>query len=194
MSDSLWNILLKRYFCKYEKKFWLELPKRFPTLVISMSKATSSRKLWNSLLRLSLEFEHPLVFLFLFSLCYSLGDRRLPFWYCILHSLVTQTMLLGFHIPIIFIQALVLSPHINFLSVRLVLAMMLLICLPHWNTWLLRPEILTETSNVQSRWIHKFWTSVGVNSIDHTLVSGSDTESAVLCEMKYARILKRDFY
>ena len=141
MSDSLWNIPLKRYFCKYGKKFRLELPKRFQKLVISMSKATSSRKLWNSLLRFPLEFEHPLVFLFRFSLCYSFGDRRLPFWYCILHSLVAQAMLLGFHIPIISIQGFVLSPHINVLSVRLVLAMICLKCLPHWNTWSLRPEI-----------------------------------------------------
>ena len=40
VSDSLWNIILKRYFTKFGQKFRVwpkELPKRFPKLVISVT-------------------------------------------------------------------------------------------------------------------------------------------------------------
>ena len=49
VSDSLWNIILKRYFTKFGQKFRVwpkELPKRFPKLVISV---TLCQKFWSDL-------------------------------------------------------------------------------------------------------------------------------------------------
>ena len=49
VSDSLWNIILKRYFTKFGQKFRVwpkEFPKRFPKLVISV---TLCQKFWSDL-------------------------------------------------------------------------------------------------------------------------------------------------
>ena len=49
VSDSLWYIILKRYFTEFGQKFRVwpkELPKRFPKLVISV---TLCQKFWSDL-------------------------------------------------------------------------------------------------------------------------------------------------
>ena len=58
MSDSLWNIILKRYFTEFGQKFRVwpkELPKRFPKLVISV---TLCQKFWSDLKILRIEIEN----------------------------------------------------------------------------------------------------------------------------------------